>query len=41
LSYAELGIYFGVFMARNVYLSPEGYLKVYLFHLTPSTPPPT
>lgn len=34
----ELGIYFGVFLSRNISLSSEGYVKLYLYHLTPSTP---
>jgi hypothetical protein len=30
-----LEIFFGVYLARNICVSPEGYLKAYLFHCTP------
>jgi hypothetical protein len=31
----ESEVYFGVFLGRNIFLSPEGYIKVYLYHLHP------
>ena len=30
-------IYFGVYLPQNIFLSPEGYIKLYLYHLQPST----
>ena len=29
-------IYFGIYLAKNIFVSPEGYVKLYLYHCTAS-----
>jgi len=37
-THSDIQIHFGIFLAKNICVSPEGYLKAYLFHCTPSNP---